>query len=252
MARKPAAVEQRERDLIAWYKWEFLRRNADYHKDYGSFMKEFGAWFRDHGAWHDRRTRYDAKTLQFLEQTIAPKAKEICERWQIADPCPPEWEFKKSGFHPVHWFTVCVPTDCSKEDAGEGWDIPKSPTVDKEGRERVPKPPESKQDLPPDYECVLKLDLRYPLARLLRQARDRVRKRKTAYDALHPTPTPTVRRRLDSYDVYLKVWDLRAQNMPFAAIGEFVFPGQAGVAKRASDSFRRAKELIEGGYRELR
>jgi hypothetical protein len=54
MARKPAAVEQREKDLIAWYKWEFLRRNPEYRKDYANFIQEFGAWFLEHGAWYDR------------------------------------------------------------------------------------------------------------------------------------------------------------------------------------------------------
>jgi hypothetical protein len=252
MARKPAAVELRERDLIAWYKWEFLRRNAEYCKDYANFMQEFSPWFLAHGAWYDRTTMYDAKALRFFEETIAPKAKQICERWQIADPCPPEWQFKELGFHPNHSFTVTVPTDCSKEDAGEGWDIPKASIVNRKAGERVAKPAKSKQDPRSDHDCVLQLDLRRPSIQLLRQARNQIRKRKTAYDSLHPTPTPPVRRRLGLYDVYLRVWDLRAQNMTFAAIGELVFPGQAGVAKHARDSFRRAKEFIEGGYQQLR
>ena len=249
MARKPAAVEQSEKDSIACYKWEFLRRNAEYHKDYERFMNEFGAWFLEHGAWYDRRTKYDAHALLFFEETIAPKAKEICERWQIADPCSPEWEFSKLGFHPNHWFTVCVPTDC-KENHGQGWDIPKVSIVDR--KERMAKPAESKQDSRSDHDCVLELDLRRPLTQLVRQARGQIRKQKIAYDALHPPPVPTVRRRLDLYDVYLRVWDLRERNMTFAAIGELVFPGQAGAAQHASDSFRRAKELIEGEYKELR
>lgn len=65
MPRKPAAVEETEELLIAWYKWEFLRRNPEYRKDYESFKKEFRLFLK-HGEWYDRRTIYAGEALAFV------------------------------------------------------------------------------------------------------------------------------------------------------------------------------------------
>jgi len=95
------------------------------------------------------------------------------------------------------------------------------------------------------------MDLRRPLALLLREANYWIRKRKQAHDALHPKTGRTVRRRLDRYSDYLRVWDLRAQKRTFAEIGKIVFPGEGAASQRAFDNFRRAKALVEGGYKKL-
>jgi hypothetical protein len=253
MARKPAAVEQTEKDQIAWYKWEFLRRNPEYCKEYESFRKKFGLWFHQHGEWYDRRTHYDPEALAFFEENIEPRIEGICERWQISDACPPDWEFNKSGFHPNCFFTVCLPTYCcSTENPDAGWDLQRASDAEDNDHERVARPEESKEEPSSDHECVLKLDLTLASSDLLRQARFQIRKLKREYDTLHRTPVPSVRRRIKHYAVYLRVSDLRAQGMTFAEIGKLVFPGQEGSEQHASDSSRRAQELIEGGYKELR
>lgn len=77
MARKPAAVEQKEKDLIAWYKWEFLRGMLNTVKTTRFFQTNSARGFLEHGAWCDRRIRYDAEARLFFEETIAPKAKEF-------------------------------------------------------------------------------------------------------------------------------------------------------------------------------
>lgn len=73
--------------MIAWYKWEFLRRNGEYRKDYEEFVREFEPRFEKHGYWFDETTEpWGPENLRFFATVIAPKAKAICDRWQPALP----------------------------------------------------------------------------------------------------------------------------------------------------------------------
>ena len=255
MTRKPAAVNRREQNLIRWYKWEFLRRNPEYRKEHKNFMRRFGPWFRDNGAWYDRTKTWDATALRFFEETIAPEMNDIGEQWQISDPFSPDWDFEKSGLRRINSFVVvAIPTELFEGDPGKVWDIPRRSATQVKRREEFVKRMKARRAKVrrAEHDLVLTLDLRRPLPRLLREAGYWIRIRKKKYDVLHPKPVPTVRRRLDHYDLYLRVWDLRAQKRTFAAIGKVVFPNQLSATQHAIDSFRRAKQLIEGGYKELR
>ncbi len=97
MPKKSLVQQANQGKLIAWYKWEFLRRNCDYRNDYKSFMGEFGSWFCQHGFWYDQTMVWDRTEFRFFAEFIAPKAKVICESWQIRDPISPDWNFAKSG-----------------------------------------------------------------------------------------------------------------------------------------------------------
>jgi len=102
MPQKSQRQQASEAQLVAWYKWEFLRRNADYGRDHEEFSDEFGGWFRKHGYWYDQTRRYDKKAFSFFARVIAPKARAICERWQIRDPFSPKWDFdKESGANTI-------------------------------------------------------------------------------------------------------------------------------------------------------
>jgi hypothetical protein len=80
MPKKPQSLMARETKMIAWYKWEFLRRNAEYLKDHEAFIREFGSWFEKHGYWYDRTIEAWGQNLRFFEAVIAPKAKAICRK----------------------------------------------------------------------------------------------------------------------------------------------------------------------------
>jgi len=248
--------ELKERQLIAWYKWEFLRRNAEYGRDYKEFMRDFGGWFRKHGYWYDQTKVFDREALQFFMAVIAPKAKMICERWQIIDPFSPKWDFEKSGSRRFkRYFVLSLPTNCHKEDAGRVWDLSDFLLSEKEFHKTLVKSTRPKRGPRPDHELTVEFDLRHPLDRLLRMSTDLIKTRKAVYDRMHPVvpeATPAVRRRLDLYEIYLRAWDLREDHNTFANIGQRLFPDQATATQRALDSFRRAKKLIEGGYKELR
>src|SRR5713101_1815650 len=111
MPKKSPRQEAKESRIIAWYKWEFLRRNPEYREDYEGFMRHFGSWFREHGYWYDQTVTWNRKELQFFAKVIAPKVKGICERWQIREPLPPSWSGRHYYKHPG----IIVPTDCSKK-----------------------------------------------------------------------------------------------------------------------------------------
>jgi hypothetical protein len=257
MPKKSERQRVHEDRLIAWYKWEFLRRNAVYAKDYEEFIREFGGWFRKHGYWYDQTRRYSKEAFRFFAEVIAPRAKTICERWQLTDPFSPKWNFdQESGSRPFkRCWEISLPTVCSSSEAGQEWDLSDFLLSEDEFRKILVKSTKPQRGPRPDHELTLAVDLRKPLDRLLREVRDKIKTRKAVYDRLHPAVpelAQRARRRLDLYDVYLRVWDLRAGHQTFAAIGKLVFPDQVTAAQRAIDSYQRAKELIEGGYKELR
>ena len=254
MVKKTLSQRADEARQIAWYKWEFLRRNPGYRRDYETFIQEFGSWFGEHGYWYDQTIEpWSTDDFHYFMTVIAPRAKIICQRWEIRDPISPDWKFTQSGlfyYKPGH--ELMLPTDCRREDVERMWDFSERLMS---ADELVKTLPESTATRGPDYHLHLQFDLRSPLPHLLRQAKNWIGPSKRAYDRRHPQPTklaPAVRRRLDRYDSYLKAWDLKKSGKTFVAIGKLLFPGELTSPQRAMDSFKRAKELINGGYKELR
>jgi hypothetical protein len=251
MPKKSHRKELTEAQLIAWYKWEFLRRNPEYRKDYEAFLGEFGSWLREHGYWYDQKVQWNPVELRFFTEVIAPKAKAICERWQIREPLPPLCKFKKSGSRFYNRYSeILLPTDCSEEEAGQGWDVP-----DFTLSEIIERAPQSTAHGPwPDYILKLRFDLRQPLCFLLRDAKGRIRSGKRKYVRTHPPGKirPQVRRRLKEYATYLKVWDLKTADEKYEVIAALMFPRKRSGLQNAKDNFKRANELIYGGYKELR
>jgi hypothetical protein len=253
MPKKSIRQREEEGRLVAWYKWEFLRRNVAYRKDYEEFIREFGGWFRKHGYWYDQTTKpWGANNLRFFAAEIAPKVRVICTKWGIREPFPPEWEFTESGMYSYspHW-SVCLPTDCDGEAAGSMWDLSFMLQSFDEFAATLPDFGEAPQD------CYFSptFDLRLPLASLLREARNQITSHKAKYDRKHAKPAriaPAVRRRLDRYKVYLEVWDRKRRGEKYLSIGVDLFGDEPRVEQRAIDSFKRAQELIDGGYKELR
>src|SRR5579864_8158149 len=245
MPKKPQQQQLTESRLIAWYKWEFLRRNHEYLRNYKEFISEFGVWFRQHGYWYDQNIRWKPSEFRFFAKVIAPRIKIICERWQIREPVPPSW----SGMNYYSRPGVLIPTDCAKEEAGQGWDLSKLSESKAEFLKHLPESTAACYGPEPDYHLELQFDLRRPLDDLLREAKDAIASRKWKYNRKHPAPTtraPEVRRRLNLYATYLKVWDLKEGGEKFEYIGALLFSKKRNPAQTAKDSFRRALQLIKG------
>ena len=98
MPKKSQRQQTTDAQLITWYKWEFLRRNPEYRKDYDAFIAEFGSWFDEHGYWYDQTTEpWGTDNFRFFASVIAPRARVICENWAISDPYSPDWGFTREG-----------------------------------------------------------------------------------------------------------------------------------------------------------
>jgi hypothetical protein len=253
LPKQKARKQTLERRLIAWYKWEFLRRNVDYRKSYEAFIHEFGPWFDKHGYWFDETVEpWGPDKLRYFASAIAPKAEAICKRWQTRDLFSPDWNFKRSGEHYYRrrW-KVFLPTDCSEEQAGEAFNFANFYSSEEDFEKGWPRSVGA-----PEHRAVITLDLRSSLSSLIRQAKEQLTSRKTQYDKRHPQSAkigPAVRRRLDCYGVYLEVWDRRTRDREkYLSIGAAIFGVGPRVEQRAMDSFKTAKKLINGGYKELR
>src|ERR1019366_2088552 len=126
MGKKGKERDFQERQKIRWYQWEFLRRNPDYKRDYDEFMARFGPWFRKRGFWYQLQrgdAKYTSRDLLSYFNNIWPPIKEICAKWCISDPFPPEWTFDEFGFHAyAPRRRVSLPTGWSSEDAAFFWD----------------------------------------------------------------------------------------------------------------------------------
>ena len=57
-------TKQRRNDIeIAYFKWEFLRRNSEYRRDYSAFDQKFGTWIREHGRYPDMKDTSDGADI---------------------------------------------------------------------------------------------------------------------------------------------------------------------------------------------
>jgi hypothetical protein len=187
MPEKAKRQQIDETRLIAWYKWEFLRRNHEYRKDYDEFMHQFGKWFDDHGDhgyWYDETIAWSRPVLREFAEAIAPKGRVICERWQIQDPFSPDWDFTKDGVRQYKPdYEVFLPTGCLPESAGKLWDpssfLPSMEHLEKQLAEFTA------SQHGPRPELAMTFDLKRPLKVLLREASERIMDRKRRYLRKH-------------------------------------------------------------------
>src|SRR5258708_2483375 len=98
---------------IAWYKWEFLRRNSEFRADYSCFTEEFGAWLKAKGFWYDtdRRRHWTVGDQRKFRTRILPSIVELCQRWRVDNLFPPRWQFSKAtGLRKLGKRSIFLPT----------------------------------------------------------------------------------------------------------------------------------------------
>jgi hypothetical protein len=260
MGLKGKYQETEESDLLRWYQWEFLRRNEDYRRDVEAFLSEFKEWFAAKGFWYDRTAIYQGADWQFFCNVLCPRLSEICKKWQIHDVCSPEWNFSKAGYYDHKpRLAVCVPTGCTAKNAGNVWSLAAlegdilGHADELQGQ--------LQRSTPPKIDTQRFVQVTFDGARtkkeLLRQATAAIELARARYESYarnsgNNVPTERKpRRRFSEYQNYLRIWDLRKQGMTFEQIAEEVFPGQ-NAHQRAWDNYKRAEQLIQGEYKELR
>ena len=281
MGKKGKERDFQEHQKIRWYQWEFLRRNPDYKRDYDEFMARFGPWFRKRGFWYQLQrgdAKYTSRDLLSYFNNIWPPIKEICAKWCISDPFPPEWTFDARGYHAyAPGRVVSLPTGYTSERAAFLWTTWNTGPVELvRGNQNTPfsvrfkmqqrtinqvNKSQGKLHTPDPRLLLLTVDVTRPQKELVPDILSAIRLHR---DKLSRTASVSVtktrtRRRLDQYPVYLRVWDLRQAGRTFPEIAREIYPKEYPhhptprdpINQRVQDHFRRAEVLIHGGYKEL-
>lgn len=257
---------------VSWFKWEFLRRNEDYQKDYAAFEERFGSWFKRNGYWWSRTgPAYGSDALFFLYSQIGPVANEICRRWDVSDPFDPSWEFDLNGERYEKGSCIGLPSFPYIK-GYQIWDFeeldPSLPSSDDErlalllkgvpdGIERPSwKDTTDRRLIRLEFDVTKSLETNIEeLTRRIQLAR---RRYETQFGSL-PDHRQNPRARLDQYDTYLKVWHLRNSGKTFTQIARELHPHEMRNADRLSPAIKRVRSqydracrLIAGDYRQIK
>jgi len=251
MGKKGRHRELRESGRILWYQWEFLRRNPDYRHDHEAFVAQFGDWFREKGFWYDRDVVYAREDWNFFCKEIAPRAAEICGKWHVENPFSPDWTFDKSGRHEYKPEKCAyLPTGRSAESASSSWRFLERMPIE---RGELPREADRKLRLlrertqkDPYRYVQVTLDVTQPLKKLLEKTRRQIQFGQERYEHMvgdKKGKERTRRRRLDQYDKYLEIWDLRQKGLKFSQIAQRVFPREYGALRLRDAQLQLPREL---------
>jgi Family of unknown function (DUF6499) len=229
----------------ALYRWEFLRRNAQYRADYNEFMSRFGAWLERRGRWpHDEPYRvYRTKSEQdYFRTKIEPVLIELCRKWQVSDLFPPDFGLEEMKANDEGaWFP---PARISRSS-------PSTRELKKMGFLGM-------GTITRQYEnyLLIQVDLDSPMNDVLEQTRHILRLARKHYKREMEAKglgLPKSRRRFEDYVLHLRVWDLKKEGKRNAEIARLIFPKLSvhSALFRVRDHLKAANKLISGHYREI-
>lgn len=219
----------KETFLLSFCKWEFLRRNEAYRKDYDSYLNTPGTadFYKVNGCFLDKWGIYPADYKKTLSRenienlTYKRKFDSLRIPNFIASMCPP-----------VH----CLTPEAIETDDGK--------IIDYE-----PIPDE-------DLANINEIDLRINLSthktatmKAIEEIIDRWQKRKKEYGKAIISPI-----RIDDWEFYWKIYDLKEENkeITFKEISIEVFSDDTRNGEdRTSKAYKKCCELINGGYRKI-
>jgi hypothetical protein len=258
--------DQSER--LAWLRWEFIRRNQEYVKDWVAFDCKFGSWFEKNGYWWDNKGPiYDEHAWFLFSSKAAPAAKTICERWKIADPFPPSWEFGSNCMRKEGRATVVIPT-LNGDGTRHAWNLKAIDPVLFPSRvdrwrealkDRVRNIEETWSETGDPRYLRLEIDVTESMEEIISRVERRVEFGKRFYEKRvgllqkkakkgHPTRIKNT----EDYAGYVRVWDWRQQGKTFKEIAALEFPKemQTGdrlnpVVDRVRAQYKRACDLMK-------
>ena len=256
MAVKSKTKQRRDDIEIAYFKWEFLRRNSEYGRDYVAFDQKFGTWIREHGRHPDMKDTSDGAVAYYFNN-VYPEEHRLREKWGVSCPVDPEAHVEladiQSSF--VLHYRMPIPPKFARQPIWV-W--------------RDPSP------ISPFWRLDLYICLAGPKNEIIEQVEQQIcielAKRKSEVElALRSAALPVQkgkRSRLKEYETYLKVWDLFQVKRDPRSVAESLYPSQlrrwdtdpAGNRKNPSnptvqlvrDQYYEACRLINGAYKDLR
>jgi hypothetical protein len=230
------------------YKWEFLRRNQEFQRDYAALANQFPEWIAEHGGLVGSDSTSDQGKLSFYREYVLPAASKITERWWVIGPVHPTLSSIPNQVPPE----VDPPSfyNPHEVESGSVWAV-----TERFSHTPGPFTPRELRFL------VTQIDIAQPLETIFAELEFWIENAKSRYRTyIGPLPSFRKRRRarLEEYDSYLRVWDLRMQGFTFERIAFQLFPREmrnegvrGAMTKRVRSQFQRAKKLIEGEYRQI-
>jgi hypothetical protein len=240
------------RNEVAWYRWEFLRRNPEYQADHREFIKRFGTWLNRRPFWHDAdsRERWTKTDKQYYRTEILPILGALCEKWKITSLIPPQWEFDlNTGISKVGRRRVEIPTIIAP-----GWDWDRAVFAELMSLGFL-----GTADLATRYRGVViaEFDLDWPMSDLIGYAKRVLAYARKNYEKeLHQKglQIPRGRRRIQEYSMYLRIWDLKQEHKSDPEIARLVFPHDKPHSRlqKVRDALKAAQRLVSGHPQEIR
>src|SRR5262249_51146979 len=235
----------------AIYRWEFLRRNLEYHADYDAFIDSFGDWLKRKGGWGDSETRanWTMSDQKYFHTEIEPVLNKLCQKWAVCDLFPPdlglaEWTHAHESGQDGREFP---PTWVSTYG---NWDSRSIRELERMGFHGTGTSTRKYQNL-----LLMQLDLNSPMKDILDYVSYALRWAKGIHqqEMKKRGVKPPRRRRFEHYDLYLKIWDLKQQGKSRAEIAKLVFPRYSpeSACNRVRDHLKAANKLISGQFKEI-
>ena len=226
--------------IDGYRKWEFLRRNQEFQKDYAALENQFPEWIGEYGG-------LISPGPSFYPEHMASAVHEISKRWWVMAPIHPSLSIPSQlpcDFDPPSFYKPL------EVESGSSWAVTQYGS-------NVRGPFTARELRFP----VFQIDIAQPLEMILAEVEFWIENSRLTYRS-YIGPVPEFRRRrrarLEEYESYLKVWDLRVQGLTFEQIAFRLFPRQMknedirdAMTKRMRSQFLRAKKLIEGEYKQI-
>ena len=238
---------------VAWYKWEFLRRNPEYQADFKKFIHKFGSWFSRKGYWfdHDRRDANWTKSDEnYFYAKIAPVIARICQKWQTGNLFPPEWQFDKNlETRKIGSRVVGPPTGIPPE---LNWDFGVMRQLLERGFTGTADSARRYRNL-----LLIEFDMKRPMKDLVKYAKYVLTRAMKNYEQECQElglKSSKSRRRFTDYHTHLRIWDLKQENKTNLEIASLIFPRELPdiARQKVRDHLKTAQKLISGHYKGIR
>jgi len=240
--------------------WEFLRRNQEYQSDFEHFsgLPSYYPNGSKTCKWYACRTDWwSSVELRYCKQPIIEDDDTVAEYFhRTGDNTPLLYSLEdhlveKWGFTSTEIYDPACNAVVGLEYTPE---LPKPigyKYFDPEKGEFVP------HEIEPEnpYEYTLRFDLRYSIDKQLLEAKEILQGKK---DSRFSILSDEMMRysagvNIDNLPMYLRAYDAKQAGATYLEIGKELYPkiDQDGAKQRAYNAFKKADELVQGGYREL-
>jgi hypothetical protein len=246
-------------------KWEFLRRSSGYKEDHAAFLARHAEFFSTHGLCLSRTPNYKIETIA-MRRFLAEVAEDIeitSEKWGLFHVLPPPEksypEITKERFGPRPYFF--------EPERGVYWSdlVNQKPDEVLSAMTEIIRENAEFRESRYRFQYVM-IDVTQPVSRTLEWVKQYVSHGQDQYERnIGPlsSATPLKRARIDKFAKYLQVWDLRTEGMKFEQIAKIIYQAEykgqrklmgkryLPVVQKVRDDYKRAAELINGGYQEI-